>query len=48
MCREFSEEINESGYHPIRFTGEGCLADRLCSNTCPVPGAILVVEEAAP
>ena len=41
-CLEFSEDFDVSGYRTIRYSGEGCLADGLCSDACPRPGAIVV------
>ncbi len=41
-CLEFADDFNDLGYHPVRYSGEGCRADGLCSAACPRPGAIVV------
>ena len=38
----FSTEFNHQGYHPVRYSGEGCKADSHCFYACPEPGAITV------
>ena len=47
-CLELGDEFNDLGYHPVRYSGDGCRADGLCSDACPAPGAIALVEEASP
>ena len=39
---EFSKEINNLGYHPARYKGQGCTGCTLCFYTCPEPDAIIV------
>jgi NAD-dependent dihydropyrimidine dehydrogenase PreA subunit len=46
-CLEFDDEFNDLGYQPIRYVGDGCRADGLCSQACPAPG-VISVEEASP
>jgi NAD-dependent dihydropyrimidine dehydrogenase PreA subunit len=41
-CLEIVDRWNRQGYHPVRYKGEGCLADGLCYYACPEPGAITV------
>ena len=43
-CLSLSEHLNHQGYHPVRYSGEGCLGDGLCFYACPEPGAITVHE----
>jgi len=43
-CLEFVDRLNHQGYHPVRYTGEGCRADGLCFYACPEPGAITVFK----
>lgn len=43
----FSPEFNHQGYHPVRYAGEGCLADSHCFYACPEPGAIAVYRSDA-
>ena len=37
-----SEEINERGYHYVKYKGEGCIGCGNCFYTCPEPNAIEV------
>jgi NAD-dependent dihydropyrimidine dehydrogenase PreA subunit len=47
-CLSFGDDFNHQGYHPIRYSGEGCLADGLCFYACPEPGAIAVFKDEKP
>ncbi|HEU5182079.1 MAG TPA: 4Fe-4S dicluster domain-containing protein [Candidatus Polarisedimenticolia bacterium] len=46
-CLSHSAGFNHQGYHPVRFAGEGCLADSHCFYACPEPGAIAVYRRDA-
>ena len=39
--------INALGYHPARYLGAGCTACGTCFFSCPEPGAITVLKDAA-
>lgn len=41
-CLEVVDHLNHQGYHPVRYSGDGCRADGLCFYACPEPGAIAV------
>jgi NAD-dependent dihydropyrimidine dehydrogenase PreA subunit len=43
-CLSLSDHLNHQGYHPVQYSGEGCLADGLCFYACPEPGAITVFQ----
>lgn len=45
-CLSLSNHLNHQGYHPVRYSGEGCRADGLCFYACPEPGAITVFQGA--
>ena len=37
-----SEELNDMGYHPAEYCGNGCTGCGLCYTVCPEPGCITV------
>jgi NAD-dependent dihydropyrimidine dehydrogenase PreA subunit len=44
-CLGFADDYDDLGYHPVRYSGEGCRADGLCSSVCPRPGAITILAD---
>ena len=40
-----SEELNEAGYHPAVYCGDGCTGCGLCYTSCPEPGCITIYRE---
>ncbi len=40
-----SEKLNDMGYHPAQYTGNGCTGCGLCYTVCPEPGCITVYRE---
>jgi NAD-dependent dihydropyrimidine dehydrogenase PreA subunit len=43
-CLALDDRLNHQGYHPVRYSGEGCQADGFCFYACPEPGAISVFK----
>jgi NAD-dependent dihydropyrimidine dehydrogenase PreA subunit len=39
---QLSARLNQMGYHPAEYLGEGCIACGICFYACPEPGAITV------
>lgn len=37
-----SEKLNQQGYHPAFYLGQGCTGCGICFFACPEPGAITV------
>lgn len=36
------QALNERGYHPVEYRGEGCVGCGNCYYTCPEPNALSV------
>lgn len=39
-----SDKLNNHGYHPSTYTGEGCTGCGVCFYVCPEPGGITVYK----
>ena len=42
---ELSQEFNQMGYHPARYTDSGCTGCGICYYACPEPKAITILRK---
>jgi len=40
-----STGLNDHGYHPVHYRGDGCTGCGVCFYVCPEPGAITVLKK---
>ncbi len=39
------ESLNQMGYVPVQYVGEGCIGCGNCFYACPEPGTITIIEK---